>query len=122
MANFIFEAISGSKGPHIWQRSKNVAEAWKVSAVCLSIAISLVIAFLEAGMIPRCLVSFHGVISSLKGLKSELLYIRLAGHFVCNGVVFFEIRLGLKAKDSVSVSACELSRLTASSLSIMFIV
>lgn len=35
LANLILAAISGSTGPHIWRRSRKVAEAWKVSAVCL---------------------------------------------------------------------------------------
>ena len=35
LANLIFEAVSAPRGPQIWHNSKKVAEAEKVSAVCL---------------------------------------------------------------------------------------
>lgn len=40
LAYLILEAVSASGWPHAWPRSRKVAAAWKVSAVCLYILLN----------------------------------------------------------------------------------
>lgn len=95
-AYFILEATAGSRGPQIWQSSKKVADARKVSAVCLSCYQPLIVEHPEAVYaIPRSLIEFHRVFCSLESLGSKLINVCLAGEVINDGLVVAMVSFAL---------------------------
>lgn len=91
LANLIFLTTSGSGSPHSRVRSKNVAAASNVSAVCLRLLVSPYNPVKDD--IPRHLVGAHRALSSLKRLLSELLNISLSRSVIDDRIIISSFRL-----------------------------